>query len=498
MNHNLLILPVLTPLVAALTMLCIGNKIRALRLLYIVSGLIQLAVAVAVFNLILSEGTIVLQLGNWAAPFGIVFVADLLSATLVLVTATLSLATALYAPFEMGKAFHHCRVFALLQILLTGVNGAFLTGDLFNLFVWFEVMLISSFVLLSLGNSKQAVGGAFKYVLLNLVSSVLFLTAVGLLYGKLGTLNFAHLAARVVHLSSEPMLSGAAALLFAAFSIKSALFPVHFWLPASYHTAPALISAVFGGLLTKVGVYAILRVFTLVFPLENTWLQDALLILSLATMVFGVLGAMAQMHFRRLLSFHIISQIGYMTLGLALYSPLALAAAIFYIIHNMFAKTNLFLFGGLAANLCGSEDLRKQGGLFRDRTMTALLFLIPALGLAGLPPLSGFFAKFLILKAALEMHSWTSVAVALAVGLGTLYSMLKIWSETFWKPAPQEWDRTPRTARVNVGPYLGVTLLAGATVSMGLGAGFVFQMCERAAGELLNQRYYINAVLGEG
>ncbi|MBN2325537.1 MAG: Na+/H+ antiporter subunit D [Candidatus Omnitrophica bacterium] len=496
MNSNLLILPAIVPFVFALVMLWLRGREGAARYLALLSGVIQSIVAALLFKLVLSEGTQTLEIGGWEAPFGITFVADLLSASLALVTSFVSLAIALYISVEKDEPITHPFTLPLLQLLLSSVYGAFLTGDLFNLFVWFEVMLITSFVLLSFGDAKQAIGGAIKYVLLNLVSSVLFLTAIGLLYGKTGTLNFAHIAARVGHLSNEPLLIGAATLLFCAFSIKAALFPVHFWLPASYHHTPAFVSATFGGLLTKVGVYAMIRTFTLVFPLQGTWLQTALWIISIATMLFGVLGAASQMNFRRILSFHIISQIGYMTLGLALWSPLALSAAVFYLLHHIIAKTNLFLFGGLAARLCGSDDLRKQGGLYSSHLPTAILFLIPALSLAGMPPLSGFFAKLLVLQAALEAHSLISVICMLLVGLATMYSMIKIWSEAFWKPAPADAVR-PSNRTPSAGAYLGVAYLALFTVFIGVGAGYVFPICERIAGELLDQGCYIHAVLGE-
>jgi multicomponent Na+:H+ antiporter subunit D len=379
---------------------------------------------------------------------------------------------------------------------------------MFNLFVWFEVMLISSFVLMSLGESKAALGGAFKYVLLNLISSTLFLTAIGLLYGKIGTLNFAHLALRIESLSLEPALYPAAVLLFCAFSIKAALFPVHFWLPASYHTAPPYICALFGGLLTKVGVYALIRVFTIVFPLQGTWLQPALVILSLTTMVIGVLGAISQMHTRRLLSFHIVSQIGYVTLGLALFTELSIAAAVIYLVHIMLAKTNLFLISGVAGRMTRSEYLDKQGGLYHDHLLLSICFLLSALALAGLPPLSGFFSKALILFAAMDSGAVVATIIAALVGLGTLFSMLKIWTEAFWKKrhacSPGNKENTESAENTEVIECVQpscVTIVSIATLSLGSIAIAVwiepiYRISREIAAELLGRKEYIDAVIG--
>jgi multicomponent Na+:H+ antiporter subunit D len=387
-----------------------------------------------------------------------------------------------------------------------GVCGAFLSGDIFNLYVWFEVMLIASFVLLALGGEKPQLEGAIKYVTLNFLSSAIFLAAVGLLYGTTGTLNMADLAGALGS-GTRPALTASLAMLFlVAFGIKAAIFPFFFWLPASYHTPPVPVSAIFAGLLTKVGVYALLRVFTLLFVPGGA---THALILALAglTMVTGVLGAAAQTEFRRILSFHIVSQIGYMIMGLGLGTRAAIAGSIFYIAHHIIVKTNLFLVAGVVHRLRGTHELKRLGDLYRAHPATAALFLIPALSLAGVPPLSGFFAKLALVRAGLAIDQYAIVATALVVSLLTLFSMTKIWAEAFWKEAPGDGASPPGAAsppaaaageggRAGVaGMLLPIAVLAAITVAIGVLAEPLFRLSARAAAQLLDPSGYVGAVL---
>jgi multicomponent Na+:H+ antiporter subunit D len=390
--------------------------------------------------------------------------------------------------------------FGLLMVLLAGVNGAFLTADLFNLYVCFEVMLMASFVLMVLGGDRHQKEGGLKYVTLNLFSSALFLAGVGIVYGATATLNLGELAVRMPLVAAQrPELAAALAGLFlVAFGIKAALFPLYFWLPASYHTPPAAVSAVFAGLLTKVGVYALIRVFSVAF-IDLGWVFAGLVGIAVLTMLSGVLGAVAQFHVRRILSFHIISQIGYMVLGLALLSAadptvrrLALAAAVFYIAHHILVKTNLFLIAGIIRRGCGTEDLGPLGGLFASAPWLAALFLIPAASLAGIPPLSGFWAKLAVIQAAVDARAWIAVAAALAAGLLTLISMTKIWNEAFWKDAPQS---APDCGKKNVRwtMVVPIAVLGGLTIAIGLWPQPLFAVADRAAAELLDLEAYRGA-----
>jgi multicomponent Na+:H+ antiporter subunit D len=404
---------------------------------------------------------------------------------------------------EMMKAGCH----PLMQILLGGVCGAFLTGDLFNLYVWFEVMLMASFGLLVLGQTREQFDGGVKYVMINLFSTLLFISGLGLLYGMTGTLNMADLHLEVQKVSDKALLTAVAALFMTAFGIKAGIFPLFFWLPVSYHTPPVAVSAILAGLLTKVGVYALIRMFTLVFTFDVAYTHGLLLAASVLTMVTGVVGAAAFNEFRRILSFHIISQVGYMVLGLALFTPIALTGAVFYLLHHMIVKANLFLISGVSRRAAGSFALSELGGLYQSRGFLALLFFIPAFSLAGFPPLSGFWAKMMLIRASLELEFYAVAAAAAVVGLLTLYSMSKIWGEAFWKPAPEAAagrtaGRGPlhgtlcgRESEAQLWMLLPVAVLALVTLTIGLLPGPFLQMAGQAAHELLNPEIYVKAVL---
>ena len=381
-----------------------------------------------------------------------------------------------------------------------GVSGAFLTGDLFNLYVWFEVMLIASFVLLVLGGEKEQLRGAVKYVTLNLLASAMFLVGAGLLYGKTGTLNLADLATLTGTEAETAALNVSAVLFLAAFGIKAAVFPFFFWLPDSYHVPPVAVTALFSGLLTKVGIYALMRTFSMVFVHEPEVMRPLFVLLAALTMVTGVIGAVAQGEMRRLLSFHIVSQIGYALIGLAVFTPLALSGAIYFTLHVAIAKTALFLVAGYVLAVRGDTTLKSIGGMLRRAPLVAALFLVAAISLAGLPPFSGFFAKFALVKAGLDAGDHILAAVALAVGVLTLFSMMKIWNEVFWKDDPAASAQAegaaalPRSRRLlYLAPLAALVLL---TVLMGLAAQGVFAWTDVAARQLLEPEHYIRAVLG--
>ncbi len=484
--------PVIVPLFSAAVLLLLRHSQGAQRVLATLSTAASVVVAAVLMAQVSSGGIQVVQFGGWTAPFGISFVADHLSAVMVLIASVMALASAVYALRDIDPERERSGFHPLFQVLLVGINGAFLTGDLFNLYVWFEVLLISSFVLLTLGGRRAQLEGGIKYVSVNLLSSMLFLAAIGLLYGLTGTLNMADLAIELRH--QDPGLVTTIAMLFmVAFGIKAAVFPLFFWLPASYHTPPIAISAFFAGMLTKVGVYALMRVFTLLFTGDVGYTHTILLWVGAFTMVSGVLTAAAQSDVRKILSFHIISQIGYMIMGLALYTPLALAGAVFYLIHNIVAKANLFLIAGIARRLTGSFDLGRIGGLFKAAPFLSALFLIAALGLAGIPPLSGFWAKLLVVLAALEAGVWWIAAVALGVGLLTLFSMTKIWQYAYWKPAPDDAPVGAAPSRLFYAPVVG---LAALTVLLGLWSTPLIGVADAAAAELLDPSRYVGAVLG--
>ncbi|MEM0962959.1 MAG: Na+/H+ antiporter subunit D [Bacteroidota bacterium] len=492
----LVVLPVLVPMVTAVAALLAKRSVRAQRGISVAGASGLLGVSVALMAGVWQDGIQVAQMGEWPAPFGITLVADLLGAVMVLITAIVGLAAIVYSLASVDAERERFHYHPLYHVLLMGVCGAFLTGDLFNLYVWFEVLLISSFVLLVLGNGRGQVRGAVVYVLINLVGSMGFLAAIGLLYGVTGTLNLADLSVRLAEVGSPGLVTAISMLFLIAFGIKAAVFPLFFWLPASYHTPPIAISAIFAGLLTKVGVYALIRVFTLLFTQDIGFTHTILLWIAGLTMVTGVLGAASQTDVRKILSFHIISQIGYMIMGLALFTPLALVGAVFYIVHHIVVKANLFLVAGVAERIVGSFELKNLGGLYRAHPWLAVLFLIPAFSLAGFPPLSGFWAKLILIKAGLDVGAWVIVGVALVVGLLTLFSMTKIWNGAFWTPLADGLSMRSASGRGMALMVSPVAVLCMLTLTIGLWAEPFLVFAEAAAASLLDPTDYVAAVLG--
>lgn len=499
-------LPVLLPLLSGALSLLFWRSRPVQRFIAVAGNVALLLVSIWLFVAVLADGYITMQMGSWPAPFGITLIADMLSAVMILMTGIIGLAMGVYSLATTGRGHEKFGYYPLMHLLLAGVAGAFLTGDIFNLYVWFEVMLVASFALLILGGERAQMEGAIKYVTLNLLASVIFLTAVGLLYGTVGTLNMADIALRMDEAEHSGMVEVLAVMFMVAFGIKAAAFPLFFWLPASYHTPPVAVSALFAGLLTKVGVYSLFRVFTLIFDQTMGYLQDIMLWGAVLTMVTGVLGAAAQYEFRRILSFHIVSQIGYMILGLALYTPLAIAGGVFAIVHNIVVKTNLFLISGITHRLQGTYQLKKMGGLYRERPWLAVAFFISAFSLAGIPPLSGFFAKFVLVRAGLEAEAYVATGFALAVGLMTLYSMVKIWNDVFWKALPEE-NNVP-ASQTSVGDdgrllkpnlwmmYTPVVVLAMMSLLIGVFAEPMMQVMSLIGDQLMSPSGYIEAVMG--
>lgn len=494
-----LALPILAPFATAALLFLMRGRPTTGWISVLGAG-VSLVLAIRLQLAVLDQGVIAAQISGWAAPFGITLAADYLAAAMVLITAIIALTVAIWSMAEVGRTSQRMGWHGMFQTLIGGVTGAFLTGDLFNLYVWFEVLLISSFGLLVIGGRRQAIDGAVKYVALNLISTVMFLCAAGLLYGATGTLNMADLAGAVAAHPDQGLMSVIAMMFLFGFGLKAAIFPLFFWLPASYHTPHYAVSAVFAGLLTKVGVYALIRVFTLIFVADPGWTHQILLWTACLTMLTGVLGAAAQSDFRKILSFHIVSQIGYMVLGLALMTPLALTGAVFYLLHHIIVKANLFLIAGVSRRLTGGSDLYAIGGLYRAAPLLGLLFLIPAFSLAGFPPLSGFWAKYLLVKASLDLESWLVAFIALLTGLLTIFSMTKIWAEAFWKPHPQgitpTLGRLPaRTRALMLGP---IAALAAMTVLIGLFPQPFVTYATTAATQLLTPTDYITTVLHGG
>lgn len=490
----LLILPILAPFFAATACLLAWGHVRLQRALSMAGVLVLLGGAAGLLGGVRRHGIAVSQAGGWPAPFGITLVADHLAAIMILAIGLIAFCGELYSLGFVDRERESSGYHPLMLFLLMGACGAVLAGDVFNLFVWIELMLIASFVLLALGGGKRQLEGTLKYALLNMLASFLLLAGVGLVYGLTGTLNMADLSGKLPGAGAPGLLDAVALLFLTALGIKAAMFPLFFWLPASYHTPPIAITAIFSGLLTKVGVYAMIRVFSLLFAPGETGIHGVILILGGLTMATGVLGVVAQSDLRRLLSFHIISQIGYVLMGLGLATTFSLAAAIYFVAHIMFAKVGLFFVAGVAYRLLGTYDLNRLGGLYQQRPLLAVLFLVPALSLGGIPPLSGFIGKLALVQAGLELGAYGIVSVALAVSLLTLYSMAKIWTYAFWRPLEAE---VPASAGRMPLLILPAGLLAALSAAMGVWSEPLFELAWSAGQELSEPGVYVRAVLPE-
>ncbi|WP_129633196.1 proton-conducting transporter membrane subunit [Candidatus Oscillochloris fontis] len=490
-NH--LFLPLVVPLISAALSVMLGRWRLLTRTLTLGASLFNLGYSGWLLWLVSSAGRQVTQASAWAAPFGIALVADLLGAVMLFLAALLMFCTIIYSLLSMEPEYEQFFYYPLLLLLLLGVSGAFLTGDLFNLYVWFEVLLMSSFGLVTIGGSRAQLTGGLKYVALNLIGSTMFLIGSGLIYGLAGTLNMAHIGERLIT-QSEPGLTTVIATLFLfAFGSKAALAPLFFWLPESYHTPPPAVSAIFSALMTKVGVYALYRVFGTVLPGELVRLAPLILVLGGTTMVLGVFGALNQTEIRRVLSFTIISEIGFVAMGLGFASAAGLAAGLLFTAHMMIVKTALFFLAGAAEQVCGTGDMRRMGGLARREPALATLWFLAMIALAGIPPMSGFFGKLALLQAGVSQGHYLISGWAVLVSLFIFLAILKIWHEVFWKKPVEDLSQRPRLAPALLIPGALLVILS---LVIGIGAGPVAELSTQAGTQILDLPGYIEATCG--
>jgi multicomponent Na+:H+ antiporter subunit D len=491
---------VLAPVLIPITYIALALVLRSKAVkqaLAVIFSVLNFLMALYLIFLAGREDILVSNIGSWPAPYGITMVADRFSALMLLVSSIVFLATTIYSVEAIDAKRKENGYYLITYGILAGVNGSFMAGDLFNLYVWFEVMLMGSFILVSFGGERLQLAGAIKYLILNLISSFFFLAGIGILYGKMGSLNMADISIKITQ-SAESLsaLNPALVLFIVGFAIKGALFPFFFWLPASYHTPPPAVSALFAGLLTKVGVYALIRLYTLfLFQADSFW-NPMIMVLGVLSMVVGVLTATSQTDFRKILSFHIISQVGYMVTGLAFFTVGGLAAAMFFLAYHMITKTNIFLVAGWVYRQNGTLEIKELGGILKQSPVWATIFFVSAFSLAGMPPLSGFAAKFLIIKSGVGSGNVVVAMIALFVGLFTLFSMVKIWIEVFWKPAPAGTvtrELTLQPDRLMMGSSVFLAILI---VAMGLFAAPVIEYCNEAAADLLDPEKYYSFILG--
>ncbi len=463
----LIVSPILVPLMTALLTALLHRHPRAQQSASIAGAAVLLICALWLSENIIAGGAVSVALGSWPLPLAIELLADRFSCIMVLVTAVLGLAVLVYQISSQEWSKGPDMMHPLVHGLLAAVCGSVLTSDLFNLYVWFELMLITVLGLLVVHGGLRNLEAAFKYFALNLLGTLLFLAAVAMLYGATGQLNFHALGEASQGAAFQDGIAVYITMLMSAFLLKAAAFPLYFWLPASYHTLPAPLLALVGGLITKVGVYVMLRLTGEVFTDQPAVFYQALGWIAVITMVSGVLGAAYHWDLRRILAFHIISQIGYLLLAVALATPAGGAAFIFFLIHNIVAKATLFLIAGMMWRMAGHYDLRRIGGLYPAKPLLALLFLIAGFSLVGVPPSSGFWGKFLLVQESFGQGHYAWGGFALGVGVLTLYSMVKIWLEGFWKPHPQVEGIAVNTSGSGAA-YTGVLILAALLVVMGL------------------------------
>ncbi len=459
-----------------------------------------IAVEIELFYRVLATGPVAMTMGNWLPPFGISFVADVLSVGFALAAAVVTLVVLLYfqadiVPREVRHGF-----FPLVMLLLAGVTGAFMTGDLFNLYVWFEVMLISSFGLLIIGGKKVQLDGAVKYGFLNFLATTFFLVGLGYLYGLVGTLNMADIA-MVAPAADPAAMTAIAAIFFLAFAMKAAAFPVNAWLPASYHTPDAAVSALFGGLLTKVGAYVLLRILIALLPEQRDAFDSLITAIAILTLISAPLGAIAQTNLRRALGFLVMGGIGAILAGIATPSIRGVAGATFYVFHAMLTMSAFYLVAGLIERVTRATDTRQMGGIYASNSLISIMFIVLVFAAAGLPPFLGFWPKLLLTEAALQESSWWLAVAILVNSILTTIAGTRLWAHIFWRNGREGKKSEIKNDRLRELKAPEKTFALGASAVLvlvvlviGLQPNLVFESARAAALNLLQIESYIDAV----
>lgn len=493
--NNLVIWPFILPLITALICLFGGRVAAWRRRLVAASAIVQVGLALFLAANALGQPPMVQVLGGWTAPLGVALVVDGLAAVMLCLSTVIALACITFGFFELDVEMEHPLRLPLTQLLVAGINLTFITGDLFNLFVAFEIMLVASYALLTLEANDRHIKEAFPYLAVNIFGSGIFLVSAGLAYSIFGTLNLAQISQRAMEMEGSFSVLLVVLLLMVVFGIKAGVFPLYYWLPNSYPILPYSLAALYSGMLTKVGIYVMLRMLCTVFPHSLDRVHIALAWLAGFTMVLAVLGAISRNFVRGILSFHIVSQIGYMLLAIGLFTPLAISACIFYVVHHIIVKSSLFLIGGVAFFRNGTDHLERMGGLWKVHPWLGGLFMIQAFSLAGIPPLSGFWGKFIIVAESLRVQQYWLAVAALLASILTMVSMMKIWLHAFWKPAPEIHEETLPITSIHAMTCI-VSAMALLSLFIGLDAEFFLQISNKAAASLLDQSIYRESVLG--
>ncbi|MEI4771738.1 Na+/H+ antiporter subunit D [Psychrobacillus sp. FJAT-51614] len=488
---NLLLFPVLIPFLFAAILLFFPKKVKAQRITVMIGLLLALASAIVLLIKVKTDGVQTVTLGSWAPPFGITMVSDMISVLLVLSSLLIAIFVVWYSYTSIGEDREKAFYYPAIMFMLTGVNGAFTTGDIFNMFVFFEVLLMSSYVLIVLGGEKVQLRESIKYILVNIVSSSLFVITVGYLYSVVGTLNMADISIKLEEIGQSGIVTVIAVLFLIVFGIKGAIFPLFFWLPGSYSAPPVPVLALFGALLTKVGVYAIMRTYSLFFTTDVGFTHELLMVISIITIVAGCIGALAYFDVKQIIIYNIVIAVGVILFGASIMNDSGMLGSIFYLIHDILIKGALFLLIGIVIKITGTSDLRKMGGLMRRYPVLGWSYLVAAFGLAGIPPLSGFVGKLLVIQGGFEEgHIWQSVFI-LASSLIVLLSAIRIFIYAFWGAEKVVHTISPKTYRHLLAP--AVTLVA-LTVLYGVGSEYLVPFMSDAATVLLDPSVYTDAV----
>jgi multicomponent Na+:H+ antiporter subunit D len=479
------------PVLAGIILIFFRNNRHVQRWTSFFVMVVNACIALYLLSLIQREGIMRIDFGGWEPPFGILFVADSFSVILVLTTSIVAAVCFIYAFSSAEKNYEQTYFYSFVNFLVAGVNGSFLTGDLFNLYVCFEVMLLASYVLIAFGGKKNQLKESMKYVIINVVSSWFFLVAIAYLYGTIGTLNMAHLSERIAEAGQTPLLTVISMVFLTVFGLKAGLL-LYFWLPRSYSVAPTAIAALFGGLLTKVGIYACVRVFTLFFYHEPEITHALIGIMAGLTLIGGSIGAVAYRDIRLIVTYNVVIAVGFILVGLSAGTLEALEGSIYYLVHDMIVKPLLFLIAGTMIAVTGTAKMNDMSGLIRNYPMLGWMFFVVMLSLAGIPPFSGFIGKVLVGQGAIDAGSYILLALAFISSIFVLYSLLRIFLQCFWgETIISTEDEMP----MKKGWVIPCALLTAATIALGLGAESLAPYVKDAAETLINPQNYIDAVL---
>lgn len=492
---NLPVFPIVIPALAAILMMFMPKRVQLQRAMALGALVMTAIVSLFLVHTVSTKGIQTLNLGNWQAPFGITLVSDMLSALLVTTSTLLTLFIVWFAVHYFSDSYEGNYLYISMLFLLVGVNGAFTTGDIFNLFVFFEVFLMSSYVLIVLGGRGVQLRESIKYLLVNIIASALFVMSVALLYGVTGTLNLADLAMKIPLVDNPDVITVIGVLFVIVFGMKGALVPLHYWLPGAYVVAPTPILAMFGALLTKVGVYSILRTYTLLFDGNGEFLQTFLMVLAVLTIFIGMTGAIAYNDVKLIIIYNIMIAVGVILYGISVNTQTSLEGSLYYLIHDMIIKAVLFMLVGMMIGITKSGQLRDMGGLITRFPLFGWTFFVAALSLAGIPPLSGFFGKLLIVSGGMDEGELFGPLLVLLSSLFVLYSVMKIFLNGFWGEAKREYDGplVPYTKRLIVPVFLLLII----AVAYGFGAEAIHPYITQAIEPLVNPEIYIDAVIKE-